>query len=318
MNSEILINTEVLSQSGIPEKLLHREKELSHLISNIKNSINTLITGSNGSGKTTLVKQAIDKSKIGVYVDCSLYQTTYSVLKEIIPNSRLVLYRSNYELLKELYKKSRDNKFTVCLDHFEHLKDIDIIGKFMSLGLTVVLVSENEDCLLELEGSVRSNISSTIKLSQYTVDQTFDILKNRAELALAKWTYTDAVIRKIAELCEGNISLGLNVLKVAALKAEGENKKAIEEVDIPIIEDCPLKLNADEKILLKILEEWKSLPSSRISDFYMQKARHPKGERSFRNYMESLCSKGLIKAIGDKRGRIYEIVQGEENVSSEG
>jgi hypothetical protein len=25
--------------------------------------------------------------------------------------------------------------------------------------------------------------------------------------------------------------------------------------------------------------------------------------------MESLCSKGLAKAIGDKRGRIYEVVE---------
>ncbi len=312
MNSKILLNPEVLSQAHIPEKLLHRENELSQLIANMKNSINTLIIGSVGIGKTTLVKLAIDKAKTGIYVDCALYQTTYSVLKEIIPNSRLVLYRSNYELLKELWKRTRATKLTICLDHFENLKDKDIIGKFMSLGLNVLLVSDNEDAIFMLNGSVRSNIPSIIRLQPYTVDQAFDILKNRAELALAKWTYTDNVIRKIAETCKGNIALGINLLKLAALKAESENKRAIEEVDISVIEDCPPRLNPDEKVLLKILEEWKSLPASRLFDFYVQRARYPKGQRSFRNYMESLCAKGLVRAVGDKRGRIYEIVEQDD------
>lgn len=32
--------------------------------------------------------------------------------------------------------------------------------------------------------------------------------------------------------------------------------------------------------------------------------------------MESLCMKGLVKAVGEKRGRVYEIV--DENVKSNG
>jgi len=56
------------------------------------------------------------------------------------------------------------------------------------------------------------------------------------------------------------------------------------------------------------------LPARRLYDFYIQNTRHPKSERSFRNYMESLCSKGLVKAIGEKRGRVYEILEVEENV----
>jgi len=77
------------------------------------------------------------------------------------------------------------------------------------------------------------------------------------------------------------------------------------------------KLSRDEKILLRILEKWKSLPASRLYDFYVQNSGHPKGKRSFRNYMENLCSKGLVKAIGDKRGRIYEMAQEDMDVVSE-
>jgi Cdc6-like AAA superfamily ATPase len=178
----------------------------------------------------------------------------------------------------------------------------------MSLNICIILISDEEENISLLSESIRSNVPSTIRLQAYTTEQSFEILKERAEKALAKWTYTDAIIKKIAEKIKGNISLGINALKVAALKAENENKKAIEEVDIQINSDCPLKLTQDEKVLLKILQEWKNLPASRLYDFYIQNTRYPKGERSFRNYMESLCSKGLVKAEGFGRWKIYEII----------
>ena len=318
--SKIIANSEVLSQSYLPEKLLHRDKERAQLLGNIKNFVSTFIYGPCGSGKTAIVKRALSnsgtKEGFAVYVDCSIYQTTYSVLKEIIPTSKLVFYRSNYELIKELLKFVKKGKFTICLDNFEALKDKDLIERFMSLGLCVVLVSDSLEEFGSLKENTRSNIPSTIKLPEYTADQAFDILKERAEKALTKWSYTDAVLRKIAEKVKGNIALGINALKVAALKAESENKRAIEEADVQIENDCPPKLSQDEKVIIRILEEWKSLPSSRLYDFYVQNSRHPKGERSFRNYMEDLCSKGLAKAIGDKRGRVYEVVEGDLNPES--
>jgi len=317
MNSQILINPEVLSTSYIPEKLLHRDKEKAELTNNLKNFINTFICGPYGSGKTTLVKHVIlnlNKKVHIAYIDCSVYRTTYSILKEILPGSEFILYRSNYELIKELIKYVKERKFVVCFDNFEKLKESDLIARLMSLNLCVVLISDDEENFSSLSENVRSNIPSVITLKPYTIEQSFDVLKDRADKALAKWTYTDPVIKKIVEKIKGKISLGINVLKLVALKAESEKKKAIEETDIPTINvDCPQKLSQDEKVLLKILKEWKSLPSSRLYDFYLQDSRHPKGQRSFRNYMGNLCSKGLAKAVGEKRGRFYEIVEGEEN-----
>jgi len=324
MNQKIILNTEILSQFYLPEKLLHRDREQGQLLNNLKNLINTFICGSCGSGKTALAKRVIidfgaSKKGYAGYVDCSIYQTTYSVLKEILPRSEFIVYRSNYELIKELLKQARERKFAIYLDNFEHLKEKDLIARFMSIGLSVILISDNEESFASLSENIRSNVPSIIRLPAYTVDQSFDILKDRTEKALAKWTYSDAIIKKIAERIKGNVALGINVLKLTALKAESENKKAIEEADIPIINvNCPHeKLSQDEKLLLNILKEWKSLPASRLYDFYVQNSRHPKGERSFRNYMENLCSKGLVRAIGEKRGRIYEIAEEDSNVVGE-
>ena len=89
MNQKIILNPEVLSQFYIPEKLLHRDKEQAQLL---KNLVSTFICGSCGSGKTTLAKRVISdfnspKKGYAVYVDCSLYHITYSILKEILPRS---------------------------------------------------------------------------------------------------------------------------------------------------------------------------------------------------------------------------------------
>jgi L-rhamnose isomerase len=65
---------------------------------------------------------------------------------------------------------------------------------------------------------------------------------------------------------------------------------------------------SDEKINMAIMNEWKSLPSNKLYQFYAEKARHPKGERFFRNYVSELCDKGLLKVVGEKKGRIYESV----------
>jgi len=173
-------------------------------------------------------------------------------------------------------KQTKERKFAICLDNFERLKDKDLIARFMSIGLTIVIISNNEEDLELLNENIRSNIPSIIRLPIYSIDQTCDILKDRAEKGLAKWSYTDAVIRKISERIKGNITFGVNVLKLSALKAESEGKKTIEEVDIYFNNDCPPKLKQDEKVLLKILEEWKSLPASRLYDFYVQNTRHPK------------------------------------------
>ena len=316
----IITNPEILSKNYLPEKLLYREKEKNELLSNLRNFMSVIVYGTPGTGKTSLVKhvfKSLDSKVLRSYINCALYQTTYSILKEITPRAKFIFCRSNYELLKELMREIKQRRLVVCFDNFEKLKEKDLIKKFLLLGITLVLITDEEENLLLLPEDVRTN-SARIKFEPYSLEQTFDILKNRAEKALARWSYSDSLLKKIAEKCKGNVALGINLLKLAAINAESKNKKTIDESDIPQIEDCPLKLSYDEKTLLKILKEHKSLPASKLFELYVQNSKHPKGERSFRNYMRNLCLKGLVRAIGEKRGRFYEIVEGDLNFKGNG
>ncbi len=310
---QLIVNQEYLSKTYLPKKLPHREKELAQLRNNLKNSVSTLMYGPCGSGKTTLVKHVFGalKGVYASYIDCSVYQTTYSILKEVVPRAPFILCRSNYELLKELMREAKQKKFVVCLDGFERLKEKELIRKFFLLGLTVVLITDEEENISLLTDDIRAKLSR-VRFKPYTADQTFDILKDRAEKAFARWSCPDAVIRRIAEMVKGNITLAINTLKLAAIKAEGRGKNVIEESDIPEVEDCPFKLSRDEKALLKILREHGCLPAGKLYELYRRSVRYPRGERSFRNYMKSLNKKGFVRVLGEKRGRIYEVAENVE------
>ena len=75
MNAQIITSHNILLSSYIPEKLLHREKELTQLSNYMSNYINTFGYGQQGSGKTTIIKRAIEdfnttKKARAIYIDC--------------------------------------------------------------------------------------------------------------------------------------------------------------------------------------------------------------------------------------------------------
>ena len=318
MESRIINDPEVLSEGYIPEKILNREKELAQ-ISNSLGLVNSFIYGASGSGKTILVKKAIvnfnssNKAKV-IYIDCSLYQTTNAILHEILISlNSVVVSKSNYELTKRLQAKLRhvEGRIIICLDHFEHLKEIETVDKILSLGLGLMIIAESKEAYRKLSRRAKASLTNFIEIKPYTKDQVFEILKERAEKALQNYTYSDETLESIAEASHGDLALALNLLKSLALKAENEGKESMDEVEFEYEADCTEdgNLNVDQKAIMKILREWKSLPAGRLYDFYCEKAKYPKSRRTFRNYMRNLSLKGLVKDIGKKRGRIYELIE---------
>lgn len=314
MAVKIINDPAPLSFEYLPEKVLHREETYSQLIQNIRNRVNSILFGPIGSGKTTLVrKMMIDLSKRveARYVDCLLYPTEYSVLREILPTSRLIPLRSNYELIKELQKRVKEKPLTLFIDNFVRLKDPSFIKRIMTLGVNCVVIGRVDRNSSVLTENMLSGFPSLIKLDQYTRDETFDILKNRAKISLNDKAYADKTLRQITEKVRGNITLGINLLRAISLKAQSERKNRIENIDLegflPSNSDL-LDLNSDEKTLLKILENERRLPSGRLFKLYRQMTQTAKGGRSFRNYMQRLCSLNLIRSIGENSNRSYQII----------
>lgn len=229
----------------------------------------------------------------------------------------IVSSKSNYDLTKRLKARIKrlNSRITVCLDHFEYLKEAETLNRILSLKLGLLIVSDNFDSYRNLNPIVKASVTNIVQIPSYSVDQVTEILLGRAKEALNEYTYSEDKLKKIAQMSKGNVTLALNLLKSIVLKAENEDKKSIDDVELGYEIDCPDgMLSRDKMVILKILKEWKSLPSSRLYDFYTEKAIHPKGRRSFRNYMRDLCARGFVKNIGEKRGRVYEIVKQNEAI----
>jgi len=104
--------------------------------------------------------------------------------------------------------------------------------------------------------------------------------------------------------------LAIDALRICAMKVELQDKRRIDEHEASVVIaqlDCPVKLNEDEKLLLEILARNKSMKAGELYELYYSLAPQPKEERTFRKYMRRLCTLGLTRAIGEKKGRIYEI-----------
>jgi Cdc6-like AAA superfamily ATPase len=315
--SQIITNNESLSESYIPENILQREKELTQLSKAI-NIVNTFIYGPSGSGKTLLIKKTIEdfnahRRGYAIYIDCCLYQTTNAIFHEVLLSmGSIVSSKSNYELTKRLKAKTKnlEHGLTICLDHFERLKEMETVNRLLSLEIKLIIVGESYETYRRLNSMGKANITNIIEIPGYNEDQAFDILLERARESLEETAYSEDTIRKIIQTSTGNMTLGLNLLKALALKAEGEGKDSIDKTEYAYEVDCEDEnLSADERILVSILREQKTLASNALYGFYSQRTRYPKGERSFRNYMQDLCLKGLVKSVGDKRGRVYEIIE---------
>jgi Cdc6-like AAA superfamily ATPase len=225
----------------------------------------------------------------------------------------IVSSRSNYELTKRLKAKLRnlEHDITVCLDHFERLKEIETVNKILSLGMKLIIVSESYETYRRLNTMGKSNITNIIEIPGYTEDQAFDILLERARNSLRDTAYSEGAIRKIVQTSSCNMTLSLNLLRALALRVESDGKNSIDEVEYRYKFNCVDEdLNVDEKILVEILREQRRLASNALYGFYSLRTRCPKSRRSFRNYMHNLSGLGLVRNVGDKRGRAYEIVNG--------
>ncbi len=111
------------------------------------------------------------------------------------------------------------------------------------------------------------------------------------------------IIDGIVSQCKGNITLALGTASVFELQP------SLNKDDLARLLPDEGLLNSDEKLLLKIMEESKVLPSNELFHLYRTQAKYPKSERSFRVYMKNLCELGLVKSEGDNRGRIYEFIK---------
>ena len=292
---------------------------MSHLLSCLLSNVSLFIYGPIGSGKTTLLRSTVEEFNSpnqvkAIYVDGVLHQTTNSILREVVSalNSLSGIPKSTSSLIEKLQKRAKGKRLTVCIDHFERLKEVDVVDKILSLdaqknlSVGLVLTANSKECFNRLSGQARSEIASILRIPRYSPDQVYEILFRRAGLALKKGSCDKAVIKEVSEKCEGNMTRALSLLKASVAEVESQKRNLILLTDVPDCLGDEPELGEDEQTLLQIMKERKRLTSSDLHQLYRQRARQPKSRRSFREFMRRLKDRDFVRFIGTKRWRAYE------------
>lgn len=248
----------------IPDKLPHRDKELSllsqlflGLITN-PNSISRkiLITGKTGIGKTVTIKlfgkilENVSRQRdINIkyaHINCRKERTSYKVLislVQLLDNQFPKRGYSSQDLLDFLteFLHRYNIHILLVLDELSYLinKHEDLIYSLTRINddnlkgdqrLSIIGIVRDLSCLNNLDNSTMSTLQRNIlEFKKYSESQTFNILKYRANDSLKKNVLSDKMIEMISEITSnsGDIRHGLNIIWRSCKIAESKNLKYI-------------------------------------------------------------------------------------------
>lgn len=289
----LFLDESKLDMNYVPDKLPHRDKELSllsqlflTLITN-PNSISRkiLITGRTGIGKTVTVKifgEMLKKASIKrnidikyVHVNCRKERTSYKVLIKIIRLINKNFPKRGYspqDLLEILldFLNQQNIHILIVLDELSYIinKGEDLIYLLTRINddsanvqqrVSIIGIVRDLSCLNNLDYSTISTMQrNIIKFSNYSKEQIFDILKYRAHLSLKENVLSKDQIKMIVESTYriGDIRYGLNILWKATKIAESRNLKYIDN-------EC-VRLGSQELVPFSTLDILKYISSQKL------------------------------------------------------
>lgn len=331
---KIIKNRNVLSPNYIPKKLPVRENLVKELYSKLKamNNYCLFLSGLTGTGKTISVNKALEnlKNSIFVYINCSENNTYTSIAKKIFESIKNKPYnvagKNRPQLaqdLKKLLEVKRIKKIIFVFDEIDKLllKKENHWEVFFPLlnyrDFNFILISNDVNILEKLDARIISRFSPEKKfLDIYSADEIFQILKQRAELGLARKSFDTNILIKIAKFSSevsGDVRFAIKLLEQTAVITELSNekkiseeliKKAIQETQVSDITKIFPTLPKHLKIVIVALCRDAKLnggyaityPNSYKNYSFLAKNQRfgAVGERQFRDYLKSLELLGLF------------------------
>lgn len=283
----------------LPEDFTHREAQMNSLKFCVRPAlfgakpVNALCLGPPGTGKTTAVLKLFEEIEshstpvLPVHINCQMDGTRYSVFYQIYkrifdhaPPSSGVSFKRIFEKVAQ-EAVERDRVLVVALDDINYLfhdREIDhvlysllrahetcpgarmsVIGIMSELSLNYVLdprvvsVFQPEEIVFPL----------------YTRPEIRDILGRRARVGYYPGVMSDGVLDLVVEQTErsGDLRVGIDLLKRAALSAERRASRSISAEDVAGSADrsrlvhltyAIRSLKEDELIVLRLAAEQKS------------------------------------------------------------
>ena len=294
----IFNNKEALTNSYIPDELIHREDKIQTIASIIgpvlrgEQPSNLFVYGKPGTGKTVSIKYILE-NLINVAKDEDINALTYYInakMKRMTDTEyRLIVYlakKLGKDLPKtglstsEVYEKffeaveEKESKVILVIDEIDSLieksgdellyilvrKNEDLVKSKLSL----IGISNKPNFLDNLDSRVKSSLSQEeILFSPYNAIQLQDILAKRAKVAFNENVLNSGVVEKCAAYAareNGDARRAIDLLRIAA---EISERKGFNKVEIKRVDEAQTKIDKD-----RYFETIKSLPKQFKAVFY--------------------------------------------------
>lgn len=270
-SESIFVNRDALRSSYIPHRLLHRENEINQLAAVLSTAMrggtpsNVLIFGQTGTGKTAVAKfmgheiHKVNQKTPGleeivyIYVNCKIVNTTYGVLANI--GNRFIKEWSEdlipftgwptekvYNHLKARIDEHRGIAL-IFLDEVDQLffnSGDDVLYYLSTLNselseakVSIIGISNDLKFTELLNPKVKSRLGEEkITFAPYKANQLFDILVDRARMALRPGSWDKSVISLCAAFAaeeHGDARKAIDLLRVATEIADREGAERVEE-----------------------------------------------------------------------------------------
>ena len=251
----------VFDQDYIPENFRYRESQMEALAICIRPAlkmgrpINAVVLGSPATGKTTSVKKVfelVERSSdrvVCVYVNCQLHTTRFNIFSQIYnklfghlpPETGVPFSRIYQKIMQHL----ADNKkaLVVALDdvnYLFHSKNANKIfydilrAQEVYPGIKTGIFAILSD--IEFRHALDKNVNSVfipqeIVFNPYSRSEIKNILDGRVKAGFYPKVISEELIDEIADetLLNGDLRVGIDLLRVSANLAEADASKSIEQ-----------------------------------------------------------------------------------------
>ena len=257
---------EVFEIDYVPEQFNYRDDQTKELAFQIRPALrggrplNTVCRGLPGTGKTTCVKKLFEeittttKKVLPVYINCQIDNTKFAIFSQIyrkltghLPPPSGTSFKTIFDAIARIIMKD-EIVLLICLDDANYLLYENEINNvlypllrsyesFEGTRIGVILILS--DMAVDLSRSIDARVSSVlcptdIYFPPYSEDEVRTIITERVMQGFYPGVISAEMVSLVVAqtLKGGDLRVGIDLLKRAALSAERKAKRAIEREDI--------------------------------------------------------------------------------------
>ncbi|HVN66181.1 MAG TPA: ORC1-type DNA replication protein [Methanomicrobiales archaeon] len=257
---------EVFELDYVPDQFQHREDQMKELAFQVRPGIkgarplNTVCRGLPGTGKTTSVRKLFaeiedtTKKLVPVYVNCQIDNTKFAIFSQIyrklaghLPPASGTSFKQVFDAIARIMLKE-DIVLLVCLDDANYLLYENEMNKVLYTllrsheaypGTRIGVILIISDMTVDLVQAVDARVASVFRPTEvyfppYGEEEVAGILRDRVNQGLYPNVLPEPMFRLVVEqtMKSGDLRVGIDLLKRAALSAEKAARRTIERDDI--------------------------------------------------------------------------------------